>query len=1197
MVLFCGAGISTPAGLPSFRKLVSDLYEVVGAEVEPEEKIAIQAGQLDRALGLLEKRLNRGELRLQVNKILMLSSSADLTLHKAILTLARNADNNLRLVTTNFDNAFELAGCPEDEVDSAPKLPVPKRSTWHGLVHLHGRVHPQRPDLDDLVLTSADFGTAYLSEAWASRFVTEIFRHFSVLFVGYSVDDPVMRYLTDALSAERERGIPFRPAYAFAGTQGRRHVRKLMEAQWKSKSVEAIYYDSSRNHSKLKKTLEEWGNLHRLGLQSKHYIIRRHAQEAPTEGVIDDVARRVVWALSDPSGTVAAEFAKTDPPPPLRWLAVFEHQAFKEVNLLGSPAAGTPSMPLVSNGFNVSQPVHLAKVTAKLGDWLCRHLSNPELLDWSLNKGGWLHPTLRQSVREALKTSSIKDPLHGVWEILSSEAYAEASARKYSPRLHGLRELIQLPFSPVARSEIVAFLTPVPRLEAKSSLEREFLSTHDLYSGRIRDLVNVDLDLAGGLEARHFLEYVLSPAGNRADVLFALADDFTGLMAQAMHWLSLFGLADSRHDPCDFPIGTTNRGRRFDNWVYLIGLTWDSFLVASRRDKRLSAALLARWRTLDFPIFRRLILKASVEDHALDVSLGVEVLLENGAEALWGSSTRREALRFLNRADFLKRGSLKRLLAAIRKGPPRERPSGILDADWERYQDHDIWERIDEVQRSGANLDQRTLVWVGELKHKWGFRPRDGKEEESRDWITSSPEELSKYPSDQMDAFGDDELMGLLLQNQDRRTDLIQDWRSLVQRKPTRGIRLLRRMSEQDEWPPNIWEAALFGFRDSKAAHSRVRIGWLLRRAPASLFVITDSLSKWLRDESKRLNPKCEETYWILFDLLWRSALLRPADVDDPVNDAINHPVGILTQSLIQRLAEKAGGNDRLPIELRPYFNQIAEGEDNVYILARVMLASELPYLHSIDPDWTQAKLISRLDWSTSPEASLVWKGYLWRPRIDRNLFEALKRLSIMGLEHLDTLGPSGSNLIRLLAIASFDFPDSLSRQEKRLFLKKLDARQLEEVVDILKDFLEGAGEQSAALWRERVAPWFVASWPREVDKKGSGLSLSLALLVIKAQEAFPEAVAAVRSYLVRSSDISGVLFALEESEYPGRYPDATLTLLDSLLPYEHPQQLWGYKDYLSKLSGRIQEAMSKTMDDSRYRRIVELLEKTEVGP
>jgi hypothetical protein len=75
-------------------------------------------------------------------------------------------------------------------IDIAPLLPPIRR--FHGICYLHGCVdEPQ-----DMVLTEKDIGRAYMDEGWALRF---IFQRFDVLFVGYRLEDPPLRYLSLAL--------------------------------------------------------------------------------------------------------------------------------------------------------------------------------------------------------------------------------------------------------------------------------------------------------------------------------------------------------------------------------------------------------------------------------------------------------------------------------------------------------------------------------------------------------------------------------------------------------------------------------------------------------------------------------------------------------------------------------------------------------------------------------------------------------------------------------------------------------------------------------------------------------------------------------------------------------------------------------------------------------------------------------------
>jgi hypothetical protein len=149
--------------------------------------------------------------------------------HSSLLEIARVGES-LRLVTTNFDRLFLEACSPDVQVSAAPQLPVPRKAHWEGIVHLHGLIDSGKRAGLDLILTSADFGRAYLLDRWASRFITELLQNFHVLLVGYSINDPVMRYLFDALSAERVKGSYFRRAWALAGLKGREKQRSSKRA-------------------------------------------------------------------------------------------------------------------------------------------------------------------------------------------------------------------------------------------------------------------------------------------------------------------------------------------------------------------------------------------------------------------------------------------------------------------------------------------------------------------------------------------------------------------------------------------------------------------------------------------------------------------------------------------------------------------------------------------------------------------------------------------------------------------------------------------------------------------------------------------------------------------------------------------------------------------------------------------------------
>ncbi|WP_419648274.1 SIR2 family protein, partial [Thiolapillus sp.] len=207
---------------------------------------------------------------------------------------------------------------------TAPMLPIPKNSRWNGLVYLHGRL-PEEPDdtaLNRLVVTSGDFGLAYLTERWAARFVSELFRNYVVCFVGYSINDPVLRYMMDALAADRMLGEVTPQAWALGDCEPGQEHRKTIE--WEAKGVTPILYEvpaGSHDHSALYQTLHAWADTYCDDIQGKERIVDNYALKNPSDSTPqNNFVGRMLWALSDKSGLPAKRFADFNPVPSLDWL-------------------------------------------------------------------------------------------------------------------------------------------------------------------------------------------------------------------------------------------------------------------------------------------------------------------------------------------------------------------------------------------------------------------------------------------------------------------------------------------------------------------------------------------------------------------------------------------------------------------------------------------------------------------------------------------------------------------------------------------------------------------------------------------------------------------------------------------------------------------------------------------------------------
>jgi hypothetical protein len=265
VIIFCGAGVSQEeAHLPNFAGLARKAIESLGAAQDSRARILLEralalepvpgVGGLvatDRVFGLLEQEFEISDVRAAVAEAIRPESSAKLDAHRILLDLATSR-GVARVVTTNFDLLFEACN-PALQSSGPPRLPDPYSDRdFHGVVHLHGRVDASYRYAQDeeFVISSADFGRAYLSVGWATRFIQQLLSRFHVLFIGYTADDPPMQYLLEGLNLRA--GTPNR-LYAFQSGEQNSAI-----ALWEHRGVQAIPFDNSNDFTPLWDTLRAW---------------------------------------------------------------------------------------------------------------------------------------------------------------------------------------------------------------------------------------------------------------------------------------------------------------------------------------------------------------------------------------------------------------------------------------------------------------------------------------------------------------------------------------------------------------------------------------------------------------------------------------------------------------------------------------------------------------------------------------------------------------------------------------------------------------------------------------------------------------------------------------------------------------------------------------------------------------------------
>lgn len=1229
VVFFCGAGISYPARLPGFAGLVEKVYEALATAPNAVQQAAIKAGQFDTAIGLLEADIvgGRETVRRTLAGILTpdLSAPNATATHEALLTLGKSREGRKRLITTNFDRLFEeviAAKSLSVERFQAPLLPVPK-NRWDGLVYLHGLLSAAltASELDRLVVSSGDFGLAYLTERWAARFVSELFRNYTVCFVGYSINDPVLRYMMDALAADRLLGESPPEMFAFGSFSKGKEEQRANE--WQAKNVTPILYCEHNRHAYLHKTLRAWAETYRDGVRGKERIVVECAMARPLASTRqDDFVGRLLWALSDPGGLPARRFADLDPVPSLDWLEPLSEERYQHADLCRfgvpprtsvddkltfsftrrpSPYPLAPVMCLVDAGARGSR---WDEVMRQLARWLIRHLDDPALLLWLVKRGGQLHGDLIWQIEHRLDElaklerdgntaelariranapKATPGPLmHTLWwQLLTGRVKAwnrDLNLYRWRDRFKrdGLTASLRL--------ELREMLTPRVLLREPFRWPAEDGESRE--PERIKELVEWEIVLSGDHVHSSLRDL---PKDERWDAaLPELLSDVSALLRDALDLMRELGSAEDRsdlsymHQPS---ISEHAQNRDFHDWTALIDLSRDAWLATAVQSPARAALVAQSWWHTPYPLFRRLAFFAAAQGNVIPNRQALDWLLADDRWWLWSVETEREAMRLLVAlAPHLDDVMLRELEQAVLAGPPRDMFSDDIEPErWTRIVDREIWLRLAKIVETGAVL---SAAGKGRLEALSAQYP---------EWLLAA---------DQSDEFplwmGDGDEWRKFVATPRRRRELIEwlrqqpstdhwqedDWRQRCRDNFATTSCALYALVREGAWPTYRWREALQAWSEGKLLKRSWRyMSPILATAPdAVLQTLAHGVSWWLQAIAKTF-----EGHDALFFALTRRILALDhqdgVETDDPVGRAINHPVGHVTEALLRwwyrRSLEDGQG---LPEELKPTFTELCDTRVDKYRHGRVLLAAHVIALFRVDREWATQHLLPLFDWQLSEaEARAAWEGFLCSPRLYRPLMEMLKPAFLDTAHHYAALGKHDGQYASLLTFAALDPGDTFTTAELAAATRSLPPDGLHDAAQALVRALEGSGDQRADYWSNRVTPYLRAIWPRTRDNISPAIAESLGRLCVAAEDAFPEALALLRAWLQPPAHPDYVVHRLHEADLCGRFPEQALDFL-SLMIGEQTQ--WLPSD-LDACLGAIRTADHTLETDPRYERLV----------
>ncbi len=852
---------------------------------------------------------------------------------------------------------------------------------------------------------------------------------------------------------------------------------------------------------------------------------------------------------------------------------------------------------------------------SQIGRWLIRHLDDSNLLLWLVNEGESLHPVMANLVESRMqellelehngKTKELDRIREGARKAIPSREMRKLWDFLLAGRVRSLAD------GPNLYSWCDRFnrdeLTATPRLELcqhlapRVSLHRPFPTLFDdeeqdveSDAAAMSKLVRAELVLSA--------DHVRVTLGENADrklweeALPKLLPDLTGLLRDALDLWRELGYADDTTDQSFLSqpsISEHPQNSGHQDWTPLIEFTRDAWIATSVKSSEDAKAGAETWWRIRYPLFRRLAFFAATHREIIPLRQALRWLLADRCWWLWSSETLREAIRLLVAlAPQLEEAEFSRLERAILAGPPREMYKAEIEPEtWMQIQDRGIWLRLAKVAEAGAILGARGAARLETLSDRhpnWQLAENERDEfstwmGEGSDWteFVTTPRETSEL----LEWLKADEVVDAWQRD---------DWSQICREDFDAVATALSEVAQEGFWPARRWREALQAWSDESEDklidRSWVAMASVLNEAPdAVLQALSSGFSWWLHVVSKH-SAKVEET--MFFSLCDRVLALDYDDEDesgDPVGRAINHPVGLVTQALIQWwYRESLKDGQGLADSLGDKFTRICDPELRNLRHGRVLLASNVIALFRVDPEWTTRNLLPLFEWQESQEqARLAWVGFLRSPRLYRPFLDAVKQAFLETAHHYAKLGRHKRQYSSLLTFGALHQEDVFTSAELGQATAALPQEGLVDCARTILRGVQGAGSQATDYWRNRVTPYLRHVWPNTESVASMEIAHTFASACVEAQEAFPEAVQEVSNWLQPLTFPQKIVDRLHELNIDERFTDRALTLLDEVIAVDvsglPPSRL---RDCLRA----IRTADPRSEDDPRFRRLVDYL-------
>lgn len=1247
VIFFCGAGVSRAyAELPDFFGLASKVIKrLVIDKNDPSYKLMQEAGRIegnvgipgvisaDNIFGYLERDFTKRDIEEAVASALKPKASCNLTAHKILLDLATTSEGTVQLVTTNFDRLFDKCG-RKLQVWQPPRLPNPSMpEEINGIIYLHGRSTPKYTAAEDggFVLSSSDFGRAYLSDGWATNFIRGIFQDYVVVFVGYSADDPPVRYLLEALHKTSGNKIN---AYAFQSGDYDDAI-----ARWQHKGVKAIPYSPDDRHKALWDSLGAWAERARDPDAWVTKVINA-SQKGPT--VLQPHERgQVAHIISTYEG--AKKFCEAEVVPPAEWLCVFDkyrrfarpdHPIILAMNkepyvdpfdLYGLDSDPRPSksdpeenyakreIPSTAwdafeinyrdkaaicddnltafRGYWANHLPHAVPRIEKLGEWVAKVCSQPAAVWWAAHQSS-LNQHIQRLISNELMRSDrpIDQSIRNAWrQLFEAWKYSEDFDEEWNAlqsiiKTDGWSSAIVRLFGEVLRPHLSVRPCPwnTPKLfEAEiAQRNKDSLLKMDVKYPIIGQSIKVP---------NEWRPAVVKALRQNLELALALEQEVDGY--GLVNIIPIVKDDDENIDPNQQTVGLS---------AFIVQFI-DLFTPLIKFNESAAKREFLLWPTEDDTIFTRLRIWASANECIVSDHEFGQFISSLSDTAFWDRYHQRDLLLIIaERWEKLDDTSRDLIEQKLLKGPKQR--LGENTVDFNKRRAWSILTRVQWLQNKKCNLSAST---INQAQQPYAAHPEwndvDGKSaadslSSSVDWVQTdtSYEELEKIPISQ------------ILQQAEKISGRSDDFfvekdpfSGLATEKPVRAFAALTDAAKQNDFPD--W--ALKRFLASEARKNdeteliRLIAEQLINYPNAQLTTILYPVSRWLKDASTKLSKDClpvfDHIVSKLIDVLRETpneggtSIVRGFEKPDWAMEAINSPTGAIAQVLLNdpRL-HGLEQNQGIPSEWLVHAEALLALPKDLRRYAIVVFFYNINYFFHVDPRWTRRHLLPALRGNDRNDRDAAWSVFLWCAKIpNEKLYMQLKTNMLKFANTRPVLPHSYITFIVNMILGMWGTVDKAKRKrcipnkEMRNLLLKVDDEFRSQMLLQAQQWFKAEDVKTHNLW-EKQLPKLLRIWPRNLSIRSPNTSARLCELAFSSKEQFPTIAALVLPLLskIELDRLTISSFTKPADDIIDQHPEKVLELIYAVLPDN--ALAWPY--WVGRILQQIAEADDKLKQDKR---------------